>query len=146
MMYSLTEVISEILITLASAVIGVNSSKLKELFRKTRIAQDTKKQQQVLSEKIERLTESLHQSSVLMTEIEEEFEKQKLLAVKWQEEADTAKILAEMHQEEIAAISKVLGVQLAKEGKKSDRKALFWNIVFCVVGIVGGYLVSKFFL
>lgn len=146
MIYSLAEMISEILVNLASAFIGVNPKKLNELLRKTRIVQDTKKQQQVLSSKIERLTESLHESSVLMTEIEEEFNKQKLQAAKWQEEADTAKIIAEMHQEEIAAISKVLGVQLEKEGKKSDRKALFWNIFFCVVGILGGYLVSKFFL
>ena len=97
------------------------------------------------ADKIERLTESLHQSSVLMTEIEEEFEKQKTLAVKWQEEADTAKVLAEMHQEELAAISKVLGVQLEKESRKADKKAFLWNVLFCLIGILGGYLVTKFF-
>lgn len=145
MIQSLAEVISEVLTSLASAIIGVNSIVFKELFRKTRIARDTKKQQQVLSDKIERLTESLHQSSVLMTEIEQEFEKQKTLAVKWQEEADTAKALAEMHQEEIAAISKVLGVQLEKESRKADKKAFLWNVAFCLIGILGGYLVTKFF-
>lgn len=137
------EAVASIMINIASSILGVSEDFFKILFEKKKIIKSEKKQQEILSEKINRLTVSLHESSQLMNEIEEEFEKQKELAKIWEEKADTSKAIAEMHQEEIDAVSKILTKQLKNESKKSDKKAFIWNVVFCVIGILGGYFISK---
>ncbi len=137
------EILASVMINAASNILGISSDIFKVLFEKRKIVDSEKKQQEILSEKINKLTVSLHESSQLMNEIEEEFEKQKELAKEWEEKADTSKVIAEMHQEEIDAVSKILGKQLKNESKKSDKKAFFWNAVFCIIGILGGYFASK---
>lgn len=137
------EAVASVMINIASSILGVSEDFFKILFEKKKIVKSEKKQQEILSEKINRLTVSLHESSQLMNEIEEEFEKQKELAKIWEEKADTSKAIAEMHQEEIDAVSKILTKQLKNESKKSDKKAFIWNVVFCVIGILGGYFISK---
>lgn len=137
------EAVASIMISIASGILGVSQDFFKVLFEKKQIINSEKKQQEILSKKINKLTLSLHESSQLMNEIEEEFEKQKALAREWEEKADTSKAIADMHQNEIDAVSKILGKQLETEGKKSSKKALFWNIIFCLLGIIGGYFISK---
>lgn len=143
MITEILEALASVMISIAANILGVSSDFFKILFEKRKIVNSEKKQQEILSEKINRLTASLHESSQLMNEIEEEFEKQKELARIWEEKADTSKAIAEMHQEEMDAVSKILSKQLKEEGKKSDKKAFIWNVVFCVIGILGGYLISK---
>ena len=136
----------DVLITLLSALIGVSTSALKPLFEKANLLKQDKRNAELLANKIEALTVSLHKSSELMSEIELEFAKQKELADKWKEEATTSQIIASLNQKEVAAISKIFGGQLEKENKKSGRWSLFWNILFCLVGLIGGYLISKFLI
>lgn len=139
----------ELLISIATAflssLLGVNYPALKDIYKKINLLSHDKKHQEILSMKIEKLTENLHNSSELMMEIEKEFAKQKELAQKWEEEAKTSQIVASMKQEEIEAISKLFGGQLEKENKKSSYKSFIWNVVFCIVGIIGGYITSKYF-
>lgn len=136
----------DVLITILSSLIGVSTSALKPLFEKANLLKKDKKNSELLADKIEALTVSLHKSSELMAEIEIEFEKQKGLAKKWQEEAATSEIIASLNQKEVDAVSRIFGGQIEKESKKSGRWSLFWNILFCVIGLVGGYLISKFLL
>ena len=136
----------EILISILASRIGVSEFVLTDLFKKHRILREDKKQTQALSSKIEKLTNSLKESSELMQEIELEFEKQKELATKWKEQADTSKVIASMNQQEIEAVSKLFGGQLEKENKKSNRQSLIQNALFCIIGLVGGYLISRFLL
>ncbi len=143
MLTEVLEIISSLLFSTASNILGISEDFIGLLFKKRKIAHSEKKQQDILSEKINQLTVSLHESSQLMNEIEVEFEKQKQLAEKWEEEADTSKAIAEMHQKEIEAVSKILSKQLKTENKKSDKKAFIWNVAFCAIGILGGYLISK---
>ena len=145
MITEILEILSSLLFSTASSILGISEGIIEVLFKKRKIAYSEKKQQDVLSEKINQLTVSLHKSSQLMNEIEVEFERQKELAQKWEEEADTCKKIAELHQSEIEAVSKILGKQLKNEGKRADRKALFWNIVFCVLGILGGHFIPQIF-
>lgn len=140
------EILASIMINTASGILGISEDLIKNLFKKKQIANSEKKQQEILSEKIRRLTSSLQESSQLMNEIEEEFQKQKELAKEWEKKADMSRTIAAMHQEEIDAVSKLLSKQLRSEGKKSDRKSFVWNIVFCIIGIIGGYLTSKYLL
>ncbi|MCL2592304.1 MAG: hypothetical protein FWD82_02945 [Defluviitaleaceae bacterium] len=89
---------------------------------------------------------SLKKSSELMYEIEIEFSKQKELAEKWKEEASTSQIIAQLNQEEVEAVTKIFGGQVEKVHKKSGRMSLLWNIIFCLIGLVGGYLISRFLI
>ena len=79
MITELLEAIASVMISVAASISGVSSDFFKILFEKRKIVNSEIKQQEILSEKINRLTASLHESSQLMNEIEEEFEKQKEL-------------------------------------------------------------------
>ena len=144
MLETLSEIAVAFLSTLLSSFTGISDSNIKVFFRKKNILENEKKQQEILSGKIEELTKSLHESSRLMSEIEAEFERQKQLAEKWQEEAATSQIIASMNQEEVDAVTKLFGNQLAKESKKSGRQSWWWSLFFCLLGIVGGYIAGRF--
>lgn len=137
------EKLAETLYDLLDSIYGNNGNLIASILKKLLLLKNSRLSQRVLSEKIKRLSDNLSNSSILMKEIEAEFQKQREIAEEWKKEADTAKVIASMHQEEIDAVSKVLGVQMEIENRKSSRRALIWNIVFCIVGIIGGYFVSK---
>ena len=139
----ITEALIVALTSLIAGMTGVSQAFIELFYRKKEILKKEKKQQEILSNKITRLTDSLHESSVLMAEIEEEFERQKKLAEEWKEQEATSKIIASMNQDEIDAVAKIFGGQLEKEAKKSGRSSIIQNIIFCIIGIIGGYLASK---
>lgn len=144
MLETLSEIAVAFLSTLLSSFTGISDSIIEAFFRKKNILENEKKQQEILSGKIEELTKSLHESSRLMSEIEAEFERKKQLAEKWQEEAATSQIIASMNQEEVDAVTKLFGNQLAKESKKSGRQSWWWSLFFCLLGIIGGYIAGRF--
>ncbi len=141
----LSETMIAVLSTLLSALTGVSVSVIELFYKKKRLLANEKKQQEILSGKIEKLTQSLHESSQLMIEIEAEFDRQKKLAEKWKEEAATSQIIAAMNQDEINAVTKLFGNQLEKENKKSGRQSWWWSLFFCLLGIVGGYILARLF-
>lgn len=140
---NIREKFAETLYDLLNSIYGNNGNLIASIIKKQLLLKNSRLRQRVLSEKLKKLTEYLSKSSLLMEEIEVEFQKQKEIAEEWKKEADTAKAIASMHQEEIDAVSNVLGVELKKENRKSSRRTLIWSIVFCVAGIIGGYLISK---
>lgn len=139
----ITEALIAALTSLIAGMTGVSQVFIELFYRKKEILKKDKKQQEILSNKIAKLTDSLHESSALMAEIEEEFERQKKLAEEWKEQEATSKIIASMNQDEIDAVAKIFGGQLENEAKKSGRSAIIQNIIFCILGIIGGYLISK---
>ena len=66
------EAVASIMISIASGILGVSQDFFKVLFEKKQIINSEKKQQEILSKKINKLTLSLHESSQLMNEIEAE--------------------------------------------------------------------------
>lgn len=144
MLETLSEIVIAFLSTLLSSFTGISDSVIEAFFRKKNILENEKKQQEILSCKIEELTRLLHDSSRLMSEIEAEFERQKQLAAKWQEEATTSQIIASMNQEEVDAVTKLFGNQLVKESKITGRQSWWWSLFFCLLGIAGGYIVGRF--
>lgn len=129
-----------------SGLTGISNVIIEALFTKKNILKEEKKKQEALSQKLEKLTHNLHETAELMAEIEVEFEQQKELAEKWNQEAETSQLIAAMSEKEIEAVTKVFGGVLDKGEKKSSKKSWWWNLFFCLLGILGGYLVSKFLL
>lgn len=144
MLETFSEIVVDFLSTLLSSFTGISGSIIEAFLRKKKLLETEKKQQKILSTKIEELTKSLHESSRLMSEIEDEFERQKQLAVKWQEEATTSQIIASMNQEEVDAVTKLFGNKLERESKKSGKQSWWWSLFFCLLGIAGGYIVGHF--
>lgn len=142
----LVDALIEVFSGMLSALTGVSQNIIEIFYHKKQILKDDKKKQEELSQKFDRLTASLHESSVLMSEIEIEFQQQKELAEKWYKEAETSQIIASMSEKEIEAVTKLFGGVIKEDEKKSNRRSWWWNLFFCVLGIVGGYLVSKFLL
>ena len=120
----------EVLSSLLSGLTGVGVGIIELFFQKKQILENEKRHQEILSNKIEKLTASLHESSQLMTEIEAEFEKQKQLTEKWQKQAATSQLIASLNEEEVEAISQIFGRQLEKESRKSGRASWWWNFIF----------------
>lgn len=106
----------------------------------------SKKPKERLNDKIEKATNSLHQTSILIAEMEEYLEKQKLNAEKLRQEVNISEGIVSMNQKEVEAVKSVFSGELQKENKKSGKWSFFWNIVFWILGLVGGYLISKFLL
>ncbi|MBQ8504116.1 MAG: hypothetical protein IJ491_07555 [Clostridia bacterium] len=142
----ITEFIIEVLSSLMSGLTGISDTFIELFFRKKQILKEDKKKQETLSKKLEKLTENLHETSVLMAEIETEFQQQKELAEKWSKEAETSQIIASMSEKEVEAVTKIFGGILKEDEKKSSKKSWWWNLFFCILGIIGGYLVSKYLL
>lgn len=140
------EALIELLSGIMSTLTGVSDSFIELFYRKKQILKDERKTQETLSKKLEKLTNNLHETSVLMAEIEVEFQQQKELAEKWGKEAETSQIIASMSEKEVEAVTKLFGGVLKEDEKKSSRKSWWWNLFFCILGIIGGYLVSKFLL
>ena len=137
---------TNMLIDILASLIGVSSSVLASLFVKAKILKQDQVHSKKLTDKINELTVSLRKSAQLMEEVEAEFARQKDLAEKWKSEAETSKIIASLNQQEVDAITKVFGNKLEIENKKSGKASIFWGAFFCLVGLVGGFLLSKFFL
>lgn len=142
----LVEALIQVFSGMLSALTGVSKNVIEIFYHKKQILKSDKKNQEELSEKLDRLTTSLQESSVLMSEIELEFQQQKELAEKWKKEAETSQIIASMSEKEVEAVTKLFGGVLKEDEKKSNRRSWWWNLFFCLLGIVGGYLVSKFLL
>lgn len=139
-----SEIFVEVLSAQLSLFTGIHESVIKDFFRKKKILESEKKQKEILSEKIDKLTHSLHESSRLMSEIEAEFDRQKQLAEKWKEEAATSQIIASMNQEEVESVSKIFGSLLERESKKTGKQSWWWSLFFCILGIIGGYIAGRF--
>lgn len=135
-----------ILLAILESLVGVTPKTLKLLFEKAKLLKQDEKNAELLAIKINELAVSLHKSSELMSEIEVEFANQKKLADKWAEEASISQNIASLNEEEVTAVSKILDKQLKKESKIADRRSLFLSILFCLVGLLGGYLISKYLL
>lgn len=142
----LVDALIEVFSGILSALTGISRGIIETFFHKKQILKDEQKKQEELSKKLEKLTATLHESSVLMSEIELEFQQQKELAEKWHKEAETSQIIASLNEKEVEVVTKLFGGVLKADEKKSNRRSWWWNLFFCLLGIVGGYLVSKFLL
>ena len=109
----------EVLSSLLSGLTGVGVGIIELFFQKKQILENEKRHQEILSNKIEKLTASLHESSQLMTEIEAEFEKQKQLAEKWQKQAATSQLIASLRKK-LKQLAKFLEGNLKKKVGNRD--------------------------
>ena len=142
----INEFLIEVFSVILSVSTGISYAKIERFFKKKKILKEDKITQETLSKKLEKLTNNLHETANLMAEIEVEFEQQKKLAEKWKNEAETSQLIAAMSEKEIAAVTKLFGGVLENGERQSSKRSWWWSLFFCLLGIIGGYLVSRFLL
>ena len=111
----IVDVLIELFSGIISSLTGFSDSFIELFFRKKQILKDEKKSKEALSKKLEKLTSNLHETSMLMAEIESEFQQQKELAEKWSKEAETSQIIASLSEKEVEAVTCEDIMKCAKE-------------------------------
>ncbi len=59
-------------------------------------------------------------------------------------EADMSQQLASMNKDQVLAFNKLLENTLEKQNKKSFPKTFMWNLFFCILSAILGFLLGKF--
>ena len=127
--------------TIMSAVIGIDLHSLKKILDKKKM-KDTPTSE--LSENIDKVSLKLEESKEIIENALAEMEKQKRLFEEMKREAEISQQITSMNSEQVEALNNLLEATLNKQEKKSFPKNFFWNLFFCVLSAVLGYILGKF--
>ena len=132
-------IFDEILATTISLMLGVSLKDIKKAFKKGKIIEKSE-----ISESIDIVSQKLEESKEIIDNALLEMDKQKKLFEQMKTEAEVSQQIASMNEDQVTALNKLLERTLDKQDKKSFPKTLFWNIFFCVLSAVLGFLLGKF--
>jgi len=132
-------IFDEILATTISLMLGVSLKDIKKAFKKGNIAEKSE-----ISDSIDVVSQKLEESKEIIDNALLEMDKQKKLFEQIKTEAEVSQQIANMNEDQVAALNKLLERTLDKQDKKSFPKTLLWNIFFCVLSAVLGFLLGKF--
>lgn len=60
-------------------------------------------------------------------------------------EAEISQQISSMNQEQVTALNEILKNTLDKQEKKAFPKNLLWNLFFCVLSAVLGFVLGRYF-
>ena len=132
-------VFNEILATTISVMLGVSLKDIKKAFQKGEITEESE-----ISDSIDMVSQKLEESKEIIDNALLEMDKQKKLFEQMKTEAEVTQQLASMNQDQVAALNKLLEKTLDKQDKKAFPKTFLWNVFFCVLSAVLGFLLGKF--
>lgn len=136
MMYN---VLLEVLITIISNFLGADLKEIKKsLNRKNSQNADS------ISESIESVNIQLQKSKDIIDTALFEIEKQKKEFEELKKEAEISKQISEMNSEQVSALNHLLEGTLNKQEKKALPKNILFNLFFCVLSAVIGFLLGKY--
>jgi len=128
-------VFSSIAATIVAEMLGVNIKYIKNGFHKENFE---------ISDSIDVVSQKLQESKQIIDNALLEMDKQKQLFEQMKTEAEVSQQIASMNEDQVAALNKLLEKTLDKQDKKSFPKAFFWNVFFCVLSAVLGFLFGKY--
>lgn len=73
-----------------------------------------------------------------------EIERQKKLFEQMKQEAEISQQVTTMNQEQVDALNKLLESTLNKQEKKAFPKTFMWNLFFCILSAILGFVLGKF--
>lgn len=140
------DLLNFILVPMLSSILGVNLKKLEKLFNKyvTKNSEGKNPENSEISESIDTVSEKLNESKEIIDKALLEIENQKKLFEEMKQEAVISQQITSMNQEQVEAMNKLLEITLSKQEKKSFPKNLIWNLFFCVLSAVLGFILGKF--
>lgn len=71
-------------------------------------------------------------------------EKQKKLFEQMKQEAEISQQITSMNREQVDALNKLLENTLNKQEKKAFPKTFLWNLFFCLLSAIIGFVLGKF--
>ena len=116
-------------VILIGAATSMAASMLLDLFNKK-----SRKKEETLEDRINKLTSALKESSHLVTQVESEIQSRQQLVEELQEDAQRYEQLITLNQEQVDAVAQVLQGELRKEGNSSFWKGVAVNFVFFILG------------
>lgn len=110
------EIYSSILVTLASATLGVNVKDIKKILDKQRLKSSGNLE---ISNSIDTVSKKLEDSKGIIENALLEIEKQKKLFEEMKREAEISQQIASMNEEQVAALNNLLEKTIDKQDKKA---------------------------
>ena len=128
------------MIAITSSFLGINLKDIKKILNKKSInnSENTK-----ISASIDAVSKNLVDSKETIENALREIEKQKILYEQMKQEAEIYQQITSMNQEQVDALNKLLESTLNKQEKKSFPKTFMWNLFFCILSAVLGFVLGK---
>ena len=109
-----------------------------------RLIQKGKQSEPDISEKIEKVSTVLSQSSGELANLQKELEGKLAFVNKLNEEAHQAQNVLSLSHDQIEAIKTMLNQETQKENKSNFWKSVLVNFIFFVLGAIASYIISKY--
>lgn len=138
----MNKLILELYISVISSVLGINLKDIKKVINKGKLKDAGKLE---ISESIDDVSQKLEDSKEIIETALLEIEKQKELFMQMKKEAEISQQISSMNQEQVTALNEILKNTLDKQEKKAFPKNLLWNLFFCVLSAVLGFVLGRYF-
>ena len=132
---------SEIYISLVSNIIGIDLKQIKRVLDKEKLR---KSGQVEISDSIDVVSKKLEESKNIIDNALLEMEKQKKLFVQMKKDAEISQQVSEMNKQQVEALNVLLENTLNKQEKKSFPKTFLWNLFFCILSAILGFVLGKY--
>ena len=132
--------ILEVLISVISSFLGVDLKAIKASLNKEKLKTS---EDNVISENSDYVSKNLQNSKEIIENALLEMEKQKKLFEQMKQEAEISQQITSMNQEQVEALNKLLENTLNKQEKKAFPKTFLWNLFFCLLSTILGYILGK---
>lgn len=132
--------ILEIIVSIISSFLGVNLREIKKILNKEN---DKIRENTEISESIDVVSKNLADSKEIIEDALIEIKKQKKLFEQMKQEAEISQQITTMNQEQVNALNTLLENTLNKQEKKTFPKTLLWNLFFCLLSAILGYILGK---
>lgn len=133
--------ILEIIVSIISSFLGVNLREIKKILNKEN---DKIRENTEISESIDVVSKNLADSKEIIEDALIEIKKQKKLFEQMKQEAEISQQITSMNQKQVDALNQLLESTLNKQEKKSFPKTLMWNLFFCILSAILGFVLGKF--
>lgn len=132
---------SYIYISLISNIIGIDLKQIKRVFNKEKLR---KSGQMEVSDSIDVVSQKLEESKDIIDNALLEMENQKKLFMQMKKDAEISQQVSEMNKQQVDALNVLLENTLNKQEKKSFPKTFLWNLFFCILSAILGFVLGKY--
>lgn len=131
----------EIYLSILSATIGIDFKGIKKSLDRKKLMESGNHE---ISDSIDIVSEKLEDSKQIIDNALLEIEKQKKLYEQLKADAELSKQISSLNKEQIDAVTSILEGTLNQKDKNLFYKTFFWNLFFCILSAVLGFLLGKF--
>ena len=136
----MNSIIMELCISIISMFLDIDIKNIKKgLDKKT-----NNKESLEITESIDTVSKKLEESKLIIENALLEMNNQKKLFEQMKKESEISQQVASMNKEQVSAFNELLENTLTKQDKKSFPKTFLWNLFFCILSAILGFLLGKF--